>query len=221
MTSINNVSQCETLSTMQDTTTCSRSALGLHNHRLFTEVLEVLEEVTGFDLCIAGGAVRDAIHGKPIKDLDVEVLNFADIYHNDEVSDIAEIMANRLEVAGAECIEIFNEYEGASSNANLDFVIKIKAMGYDINIILRSSHPETVEGLVSLYDMNLNQVAFYKGELHIVNPIKGIIIEPNGTVISLDRLERMKSKYPEYDFSKMYDYLEPVSQCETPNPFNL
>lgn len=215
MTLLNNVSHCETVEAKR----IARETYLEISKGEFTEVLEALEEATGLDLCIAGGAVRDAIHGKPLKDLDVEVLNFDCGYHNDEVSDRVELIAKRLEDFGAECIEIFNEYEDASLDAHVDFVIKIKAMGFDIDIILRDFHPETVAGLVSLYDMNLNQVAFYKGELHIVNPVKGRVIEPTGKVISLERLERIKSKYPEYDFSKMYDYLETVSHCETPKPF--
>lgn len=217
MTSDNTVSQCETIDMFPVTELAAHKAV-------FNSVLTKLEAATGLELCIAGGAVRDALHGKQSKDLDVEVLNFEDTYNNTYVAERFEHIETLLLKVGAKDVEIFNEYEGASMDAHVDVILKFKLEGYDIDLILRDTHPKTPDELVELYDMNLNQVAFHKGRFLIIKPIVGNKIVPTGKLLRIKRVKHLMSKYPEYDFSAMFNYLEedpdnkkePVSQCETP-----
>lgn len=172
-------------------------------------ILAKLEDATGFDLCIAGGAVRDMLHDRMPKDLDIEILNFSGEHNNDYITENAiESITDALHRLGATEIKVFNEYEGASLDAHVDFVIKCRVFNFYIDIILRNTHPSSVEELVELYDMNLNQVALFKGKVFICKPIVGDVIEPTGKTICLARLQRMQKKYPEYNFSKMIPFIQ-------------
>lgn len=177
---------------------------------LFSEILSTLEAATGLELCIAGGAVRDVLHGKSYKGLDIEILNYQEgRYHNDELEEDFEKIANKLKAIGATCLEIFNEYKGhCQEDAGLDFVVKFNYADIDMDLILRECHPKTPEDVVALYDMNLNQVAFHNSRIKVFKPVIGNRVESTGKIISLERLTRMMDKYPEYDFMDVLEYTE-------------
>lgn len=184
-------------------------------------ILNKLVAATGLDLCVAGGAVRDLLHRKVPKDIDIEILgiprepcNYGHI--KEEILD--PLVDSLTSLEGLIDMQVFVEYEGASLDAHVRFVIKCLIDGWDCDIILRSPHPQNTSELVTMYDMNINQVTLHKGKINAHRPVLFNTVEPTGKKISLARLKRIYAKYPEYDFSKMLPFTyEEEELKELPN----
>lgn len=172
------------------------------------EALSKLVEVTGLDLCVAGGAVRDMLHNKMPKDLDIEILSipYEPCSHAHMEEHILQPLYDNISKAGAKDIRVYTEYEGASLDAHVEFVIKCRFNNWYCDIILRRPHPQSTSELVEMYDMNINQVTLHKGHIEVHKPVEDNIILPTGKKISISRLKRIYSKYPEYDFSRMIPF---------------
>ncbi|AUG87671.1 hypothetical protein [Vibrio phage VEN] len=172
-------------------------------------VLYKLVMATGLDLCVAGGAVRDLLHGKEPKDIDIEILGIPREpcnYEHIKGNILDPLVDDLLSLEGVSDLKVFVEYEGASLDAHVRFVIKCKVDDWDCDIILRSPHPQDTAELVTMYDMNINQVTLHKGKIEAHRPVVNCTVEPTGKKISLARLKRIYTKYPEYDFSKMLPF---------------
>lgn len=178
-------------------------------------VLRTILEAQGLAECkaaVCGGYVRDMMHKKNPKDMDVELYATPETrFHIDEVQeDYIDPITEHLECVGASFIEVYTEYEGSCNDANVCFVIKTHIEGIDVDIIMRQDRPQTVEELFKGYDMSLNQCALnVNGHLNYNPACQSKVVVPTGKMISIDRLDRMKHKYPEYDFSEMTPFIDP------------
>lgn len=167
-------------------------------------ILESISKATGLEVCLAGGAIRDLIHSKQAKDLDIEILNHDGLCC---IENYSYNIIDKLSSIGADIIGSYTAYEGSSMDAHVEFVLKFKLCGYSCDLILRDTWPESVSNLVALYDMNINQVALYKGAIVDYSDIVDNFVRPTGKFISTDRLGRIMEKYPEYDYTLVLPYV--------------
>lgn len=172
---------------------------------LLTSLEREIKLKLNLDLCIAGGAVRDLVHSKPFKDVDLEVLNHGidnDMLISDWVCDVY----NNLISIGADNILLNSSSCEDLVDSELLVVIKFTYRGTDFDLLVQSSDPKTPEEAVSVYDMTINQYSLYNGEVkNHAGFNKGDDVKPTGNTFSKDRFYRIRSKYPEYNF----DAVEP------------
>lgn len=158
-------------------------------------VVHALEEA-GFTAIVAGGAARDIHHGVAPKDWDIILISECEVQ---EVYDALFLLDEDAEPFG----------DGASMTAtddprNLDFVIKLRYMGADMDVIRQASFPETPEAAVEAFDCSLNMAW--------VGPSGDVVLhkdypEPGGLVKMLplcdypaSRARYLSAKFPEYQW---------------------
>lgn len=171
--------------------------------------LNALCDKTGLDLCLTGGAVRDMLHEIELKDLDFEILNF-DIEKfeaaNFCIMEYTSNLENLLDEIGCTNTDVYTAYEG-STVKEITFVIKLKFNGFDCDLILSQQEPTTPEQAVAPYDISLNQCGIYNNQLFVHHNFTCNPVVPTGKPISKKRMDRIKAKYPDYDFSLVEPYI--------------
>lgn len=156
-------------------------------------ILNKLSEEMGVELALAGGAVRDMLHGLPYKDLDLEI-----------IGSISHIKVEEI------CLLILGQYKGsdisvqygkgeAGTDNRLIFVFEVTIEGKLVNVIYR--HVESIDDLFNSYDMSLNQVAIFKNQVVVHPDFLSNPVKSTGKLITRERLDKFEDKFPEYDFS--------------------
>lgn len=159
-------------------------------------VVRILDE-NGIDAMIAGGAVRDMLHGKEPKDFDVVVLGQVSL---EEASLALEPLERQEFGEGASCTT--NE---AGASRHIDWVIKVFGQYTTLDIIQQSCHPTTAEEAVEAFDCTLNMVWLCPESFDIM---KHIMYPKLGELIQMlpkcdfpeARSQYLSMKYPQYQW---------------------
>lgn len=112
-------------------------------------VQEALLEI-GIQTVLAGGAVRDIIHGNQPKDYDLICLGYED--------NISEVAGHLVDKPYVEWMEPFGEGASMKENTddNLAWVVKLGVLGTPIDLIQYADNLGTPEEVVESFDCTLN-----------------------------------------------------------------
>ena len=158
-------------------------------------------------ICIAGGFIRDALLGKPIKDIDV----FCDL-SDDEIELIKE--------SGVHLDNLSNEDYGDGKKV---FVASIKdflpdcPFNMDVNIIV--DNYAILDDVFNDFDIGLCKVAVYDNQIYYTNDFWN---DANNKVLSVykkptgNHLKRLQVKYDDFGTLLLYQENKPVFD---PNSF--
>lgn len=155
------------------------------------QIADKVTSATGLEVVVTGGAVRDLLHNKDIKDIDMEILGWSDLNTLDVlVEDISAL------TSGFDTLSVCEVYD----DVTLKFVIKTTIDGIMCDILLREHLPKTAKDAVMYYDNSLNKVALVNGKINVFEPMVGnkvVSYKPT----SVERALRHAKKYPEYDWT--------------------
>lgn len=178
------------------------------------DITYILDYLDVPSICI-GGAARDLYYGKEPKDIDVIVLQspaFPKADHDPYV--IADQLTSKY---GVPC-EVFYSYNGL--DRALEWVIKCKVRGIDVDIIKYVNTPTDEQDAMSLMECSLNAICvnppvngglqeFILHSLHpALNDGRVTWLDHRGLDLDKVRLEYLSSKYPELewpDLDVMYE----------------
>lgn len=112
-------------------------------------VQEALLEI-GIQTVLAGGAVRDIIHGNQPKDYDLVCLGY-----EDDVMDVINLLVDKPFV---DVLKVYGdgEYVADNDDENLAWVLKLNVLGTSIDIIQYADRLETPKEVVESFDCTLN-----------------------------------------------------------------
>lgn len=166
---------------------------------LVTEIRRVLP-----DAVISGGAPRDIMHGKPVKDIDVMASQL------DRDGDVAGILALIAQRVGGTFH--YTEPQDPSGDASFEYEIAMPDMPR-LNVISLEGFEITdpIENLFD-FDFGLSQIAVLPSGvlmtpafLHDQELLRITYMGDNGKAewridSSAKRLQRLKAKYPQWEF---------------------
>lgn len=179
------------------------------------DITYILDYLDVPSICI-GGAARDLYYGKEPKGIDVIVLQ-------SPVSQTAELepyyLEERLIKRGIPAV-VYTSYDGSACSDYLDWVIKCKVWGIDVDIIKHTDTPSDEQDAMSRMECSLNAICvnppvngglqeFILHSLHpALNEGRVTWLNPRGPEVDKWRLEYLSSKYPELewpDLDVMYE----------------
>ena len=172
----------------------------IKDKEVISKILSELTIVTGYNICVAGGAVRDLIHGKQIKDVDIELFANGEVIPFERVECIEKSL---IDVGIPHYVDYAYDVDDCD-NSELFAVVRIPSyFPYPIDIIIRNEPADTLEGVVSCYDLNINQVVLHNDIVYSFTRLGTKVVSNGDRLISEARRDHLAEKYPEYDFSEV------------------
>lgn len=161
--------------------------------KAFKEILEVIQWVfPNSKPVIGGGALRDSVHGRPIKDVDVFLRSM------DYQNGLDSPLTKRVPAS-----EFVLKYSRKDMYGAWDFIQRIS--GYDVQLIVADF--VTYKDLAGTFDLGLSRIT-YDGRLYVHSDFlqdsedQAFRILRADTIHdarrSLKRIERLQQKYPEF-----------------------
>jgi len=176
----------------------------MHTNRIPQEWVDMLHKVQGElpSAVIAGGALRDLWHGKPIKDVDIFIPIKA------ESVDLDAIERKVLSIHPYAELILTSMYGQKGNTAtpgfrNIFVIWRMEVQGTIYELIFIEEQPG--ENMIDVFDISICQIAFDGHEIHITDEFyrsvkDGVIrvCNTNRADRQVKRLKRVMDKYPEY-----------------------
>lgn len=173
------------------------------------DLQDKLYSIFGTEVVLAGGAVRDLIHGRRPKDYDFCVLRKDEMQDDDIVEAAQEYAASLRGTLGVSEVKVTETYRDAS---RINYVIQFQFEGLgQVDVINYGAHHGSGREQVLGFDCTLNMVWLTQDEdgnpCIVVEPEAAQVlarVRPNELTKDGDgrkrgRLEYLAGKYPQYE----------------------
>lgn len=164
-------------------------------------LLKPIHRLTNFlpeNAFIAGGFVRDIYHGKPFKDIDI-FIDYTKVSKLHTEAALKEAFGNDIKLEEYD-FERDDTYENAE---RIDKVFRAVGAPVPIDVIALSKLRPTVLDIISDFDLSINQCVLISIFDAYVNTSKTVSYNTEYGILNKDRIDRLKAKYEELDWSKV------------------
>lgn len=147
---------------------------------------------------IAGGFVRDIYHGKPFKDIDI-FTGYTKISKLHTEVALKEVFGNDIKLEEYD----FERDDNYNNAERINKVFRVVGAPVPIDVIALASIKPTVLDIISGFDLSINQCVLVSIYDAYVNTSKAVSYNTEYEVPNKDRIDKLKAKYEELDWSKV------------------
>lgn len=179
-------------------------------------LLKPIQRLTNFlpeNAFIAGGFVRDIYHGKPFKDIDIfiDYTKVSKLYT--EIA-LKETFGNDIKLEAYD-FERGDDYKNAE---HIDKIFRVVGAPIPIDVIAVGKPKPTILDIISDFDLSINQCVLNGIYDAYVNTSKTVSYSTEYGVPNKDRIDKLKAKYEELDWSKVLPKAEVLPKAKVNFP---